>query len=79
MDASVDQVWDTMPSGFKEKYPTTFAIIDGTESFIETPSDLHLQSSTWSAYKQHNTVKYLICCTPNGAISFVSCLCGFNF
>ena len=27
---------------------------------------------TWSSYKQHNTAKYLIGVTPNGAISFVS-------
>jgi hypothetical protein len=40
-----------LPSGFREKYPTTFAIIDGSEIFLETPNDLHLQSSTWSSYK----------------------------
>lgn len=40
--------------------------------FIETPSDLHMQSSTWSQYKQHNTIKFLIGCTPNGSISYVS-------
>ena len=39
--------------------------------FIETPSDLHLQSSTWSQYKHHNTVKFLGACTPNGAIYFL--------
>ena len=47
-------------------------IIDGTEVFIETPSDLHLQSSTWSQYKHHNTVKFLVACTPYGAIFFIS-------
>ena len=40
--------------------------------FIETPSDLHLQSSTWSQYKHHNTVKFLVACMPNGAIIFIS-------
>ena len=69
---SVQQVWATLPSGFKEKYPTTFAIIDGSEVFIETPSDLQMQSSTWSQYKHHNTVKFLVACTPNGAICFIS-------
>ena len=43
--------------------------------FIETPSDLHMQSSTWSAYKHHNTVKILVACTPNGAISYISPVC----
>ena len=39
---------------------------------METPSDLHMQSSTWSNYKHHNTAKFLIGCTPNGCISFIS-------
>jgi len=50
----------------------TYAIIDASEVFIETPSDLHMQSSTWSQYKHHNTVKCLVACTPNGTICFIS-------
>ena len=69
---SVQQVIGTLPHAFKEKYPSTFAIIDGSEIFIETPSDLHMQSSTWSQYKHHNTAKFLVACTPNGAISYIS-------
>ena len=69
---SVDQVLGTLPAAFKEKFPTTYALIDGSEVFIETPSDLHMQSSTWSQYKHHNTVKFLVACTPNGAICYVS-------
>ena len=46
--------------------------MDASEVFIETPTDLHLQSSTWSEYKQHNTVKFLVACTPNGAILYIS-------
>ena len=57
---------------YRRQYPNTYAIIDGSEVFIETPSDLNLQSSTWSAYKHHNTSKFLVACTPNGAISYVS-------
>ena len=68
----VDQVLATQPIAFKEKYPTTYSIIDASEVFIETPSDLFMQSSTWSNYKHHNTAKVLIGCTPNGVISFVS-------
>lgn len=62
----------TLPHSFKKLYPSTFAIIDGSEIFLETPSDLCMQSSTWSQYKHHNTAKFLVACTPNGAISFVS-------
>ena len=69
---AINEVLGTQPASFKEKYPTTYAIIDGSEGFIQTPSNLHLQSSTWSQYKHHNTVKYLVACTPNGAVCFIS-------
>ena len=65
---STQQVVATLPYGFREKYLTTFAIIDGSEIFLETPNDLHLQSSTWSI----NTAKFLVACTPNGAVSYIS-------
>lgn len=68
----VDQVATTLPTSFRNKYQTTYAIIDATEILLETPSDLHLQSSTWSSYKSHNTGEILIKCTPNGSISYVS-------
>ena len=71
---SVAQVSGTMPCVFKDKFPTTYSIIDASEIFIQTPSDLHVQSSSWSNYKHHNTAKVLIGCTPNGAVSFVSSL-----
>ena len=48
------------------------AIIDASEIFIETPSDLILQSSSWSNYKYHNTTKFLVACTPYGATCFIS-------
>ena len=67
---SVEQVLGTLPPSFRERCPSTFAIIDASEIFIETPSDLHMQSSTWSSYKHHNTAKFLIACTPNGCISW---------
>ena len=71
---SVQQVSGTLPSAFDDKYPSTYAIIDGSEIFLETPSDLHMQSSTWSNYKHHNTAKFLIACTPNGCISYIFAL-----
>lgn len=79
------QVKSTLPHTFKEKYPKTYIIVDATEIFIETPNDLHAQSSTWSNYKHYNTAKLLVGCTLNGAISFISALlcwinlrCGVN-
>ena len=67
-----DQVAGTLPSAFREHYATTIAIIDASEIFVETPSDLVLQSTAWSSYKHHNTFKFLVACTPNGAISYIS-------
>ena len=68
---SIAQVQGILPHIFKKKYSSKFAIIDGSEIFIETPSDLQLQSSTWSNYKHHNTCKFLVVCTPNGAICYM--------
>ena len=69
---SAEQVASTLPCAFQEKYPSTYSIVDASEIFIETPSDLFVQSSTWSNYKHHNTGEVLIGCTPNGAVSYVS-------
>ena len=66
------QVAGTLPDAFHRKYSNTFAIIDGSKIFIQTPSDLHLQASTWSQNKHHNTAKFLVVCTPNGVISYIS-------
>ena len=47
-------------------------IIDFTENFIERPKSLINQASTWSDYKHHNTVKFLVGITSSGFISFLS-------
>ena len=65
-----------MPQLFKEFYPTTRCIIDATELFIQTPSNPQAQQLTFSSYKNHNTLKALVCITPSGVISFVSELYG---
>ena len=69
---SVQQVAGTLPPAFRERFPSTYAIIDGSEIFLDTPTDLFMQSSTWSSYKHHNTAKFLIACTPNGCASYIS-------
>ena len=69
---STKQVAGTLPYAFKEKYANTYAITDGTEIFLQRASDLYLQSSMWSEYKQHNTGKFLVACIPNGAVWYVS-------
>lgn len=48
----------TLPFSSRERYPTTVAIIDASEVFIQTPSDLMLQSTAWSNYKHHNAMMF---------------------
>ena len=47
-------------------------IIDCSDVFIETPKNLELQSATWSEYKHHNTIKFLVCVAPNSSIIYIS-------
>ena len=50
----------------------TTVIIDCFEIFIDRPSNLLARAQTFSNYKHHNTIKFLIGITPQGTISFVS-------
>ena len=61
----------TKPKQFKE-LPKLHSIADGTELFIQTPKNHDLQRMTWSSYKHHNTVKFLVVVAPNSAIIFIS-------
>ena len=67
-----EEIERTMPSVFKEAYPSTFAILDATELFCEVPSSLSAQSQHYSSYKNHTTMKSLVAIAPNGAFIFVS-------
>ena len=71
---SRDIILDNSPQSFKEKYPKTFMILDCTELKIEFPSDLVLQSQSYSTYKSHNTMNGLVGCDPDGGLLFVSSL-----
>ncbi|XP_033727696.1 uncharacterized protein LOC117317023 [Pecten maximus] len=63
----------TMPMEFRKYFGLKVAvIIDCFEVFIEKPSDLTARSQTWSSYKHHNTVKFLIGISPQGTIVFIS-------
>ena len=48
------------------------SIIDCSELFVETPQDHKFQVLTWSTYKHHNTLKFLIGVAPNSCIIFIS-------
>ena len=66
-----DIVIETMPECFRDTYPNTRVIIDGTELFCQKPSSLTIQSSLFSHYKHHITYKGLIGISPSGAIALL--------
>uniref|UniRef100_A0A3Q1B8J6 DDE Tnp4 domain-containing protein n=1 Tax=Amphiprion ocellaris TaxID=80972 RepID=A0A3Q1B8J6_AMPOC len=61
-----------LPASLAEKYPNLRCILDCSETFIDKPRDRKLQAATWSDYKKHNTLKYLVDIAPNCHISFMS-------
>ena len=62
----------TLPMDFRKNCPKCVTIIDCFEIFIDRPSDKLARAQTYSSYKHHNTVKYLIAITPQGSISYIS-------
>ena len=61
-----------MPMEFRKNFKQSVVIIDCFEIFIERETNLKARAQTWSNYKHHNTVKFLIGISPQGAISFIS-------
>ena len=55
-----DALRKTMPMVFRKHYPTCVVIIDCFEIFIDRPTNLLARAQTFSSYKHHNTVKYLM-------------------
>ena len=69
---SRDTVSFFAPDDFKAKFPSTLVIIDGTECPIKKPKQAIAQQATFSSYKNRNTIKILVGCTPGGLVSYVS-------
>lgn len=70
---SREDLQKTMPMEFRKYFGVKVAVIvDCFEIFIERPSNLMARAQTWSNYKHHNTVKFLIGITPQGVISYIS-------
>ena len=61
-----------MPVEFKKHFKKCMAISDCFEVLCQRPKSLNARSLSWSNYKHHNTVKFPIAITLQGAISFVS-------
>ena len=69
---SKDLVAFFTPSDFNKKFPHTRTIVDGTEIHIRKPKAPDAQQKTWPAYKNANTLKVLIGCTPGGMVNYAS-------
>lgn len=69
---SLSEIKACLPIPFRFRYKNIQCIIDCFEISIQKPSNPVLQSLSWSEYKKGNTMKYLVGCTPDGLISFVS-------
>ena len=67
-----DVIRSSLPAMFLPKYQTVVRIIDCTEIFSEQPKSFDIQAATWSKYKKHNTMKFLIAIAPSGFIMFIS-------
>lgn len=66
------KIVECLPITFKCRYSKVQFIIDCFEIEIQKPSNPRHESSTWSECMGCNTLKYMISCTPDGLINFVS-------
>lgn len=62
----------TIPPVFKAHFPRLTSIIDCFEIFIDRPKNLKARAQVYSNYKKHSTVKFLLVCSPLGAVTFLS-------
>lgn len=67
-----DNTTKLLPIPFRFKYYNVKSIIDCLEIEISKPSHPVKQSVTWCELKKCHALKYLICSTPDGFVSFVS-------
>lgn len=68
---SKDVIAQRLPTSLQQ-YRNLRCTIDCSEIFIDRPRDLQTQALTWSDYKKHNTIKFLVGIAPNGMITFLS-------
>ena len=67
-----DELRKALLECFRGQFDKVVVIIDCTEVYIERATNVLARSRTWSNYKSHNTVKYLIGIMPQGTVSFLS-------
>ena len=70
---SREQIWKTTPMCFRKHFGTNIVVIvDCFGFFINKPKNILARAQTFSSYKYHNTVKFLIGITPRGVLSCIS-------
>ena len=62
----------TVPMVLRKHYAKCVVIINCFEIFIDCPINLLARAQTYSFYKHHHTVKYLIGVTLQGTVNFIS-------
>lgn len=68
-----EEVMKTMPLAFMHNFGRKVRVIlDCFEVFSDRPSAFDTRAGTWSQYKHHNTIKFLIGICPQGNIIFIS-------
>ena len=68
-----EQIWKKTHMCFRNHFGTNIVvIIDCFKIFINKPKNILARAQTFSSYKHHNTVKFLIGITPQGVISYIS-------
>ena len=67
-----DILKETMPMDCRKHCLSCAAIIYCFEVFLERPTNVLARAHTFSSYKHHNTIKYLIGITPQGTVCFIS-------
>ena len=67
-----ENIMENIPKVFRKSSANLRVIIDSSEVFTEMPKSVDVQAATWSDYKSHNTVKFLIGISPAGYVTFLS-------
>lgn len=67
-----EEIRRTLPLSFKPDFINVRAVLDCIEIPIEIPKCANCKNATYSHDKGSNTLKFLVCVTPAGHISFVS-------
>ncbi len=69
---SAETVRRKLPENYPKKYKDTRIILDCAELYTMRPTNCSAQAATYSLYKHHNTVQFMVGLTPTGLITFVS-------